>query len=200
MAEAKPFASLSSGLLARKGAAKPAMRPQGYGFSTMTATPEDLGWNDMGYDPRAEPDAAAPTRLPIHLTPAPAESHAPVTSPDVPLPAPDVPPVVTQQQDLARELGAVTEEDQAPVAIRPMAVPVVAIRRAKEAAAVRRGKAAFTLRLDAERHLRLRLACALDNRSAQQLVTRALDEFLANKPELDVLAGQLPARSVGSND
>ena len=29
--EAKPFASLSSGLLARKGAARPAMRPQGFG-------------------------------------------------------------------------------------------------------------------------------------------------------------------------
>ena len=30
MNEARPFASLSSGLLARKGAAKPAMRPQGF--------------------------------------------------------------------------------------------------------------------------------------------------------------------------
>ena len=30
MSEAKPFASLSSGLLARKGTAKPAMRPQGF--------------------------------------------------------------------------------------------------------------------------------------------------------------------------
>jgi len=202
MAEAKPFASLSSGLLARKGAAKPAMRPQGYGFSTMTGTPEDLGWNDMGYDPRTDADAAAPTRLPIQLTPAPAESHAPEFSPNVPVPVTDVPAVVTQQLDLARELGAVTEDDPAPVAIRPVPVPVpvVAIRRAKEAASVRQGKAAFTLRIDAERHLRLRLACAIDNRSAQQLVTRALDEFLANMPELDVLAGQLPARSVGSND
>ena len=31
MNEARPFASLSSGLLARKGAARPAMRPQGFG-------------------------------------------------------------------------------------------------------------------------------------------------------------------------
>ena len=33
MGEPKAFASLSSGLLARKGAAKPAMRPQGFGQS-----------------------------------------------------------------------------------------------------------------------------------------------------------------------
>ena len=31
MGEPKAFASLSSGLLARKGAARPAMRPQGFG-------------------------------------------------------------------------------------------------------------------------------------------------------------------------
>ena len=31
MNDPRPFASLSSGLLARKGAARPAMRPQGFG-------------------------------------------------------------------------------------------------------------------------------------------------------------------------
>ena len=31
MSDPKPFAYLSSGLLARKGAAKPAMRPQSFG-------------------------------------------------------------------------------------------------------------------------------------------------------------------------
>ena len=45
MGEPKAFASLSSGLLARKGAARPAMRPQGFGQSG--ASLEDLGWNDM---------------------------------------------------------------------------------------------------------------------------------------------------------
>ena len=38
MNDARPYASLSSGLLARKGTAKPAMRPQGYNGSI-----EDLG-------------------------------------------------------------------------------------------------------------------------------------------------------------
>jgi hypothetical protein len=42
--------------------------------------------------------------------------------------------------------------------------------------------------LDPERHLKLRLACAVDGRSAQQIVTDALDQFLAEVPELDALA------------
>lgn len=49
-------------------------------------------------------------------------------------------------------------------------------------------KAAFTLRLDPERHLRLRLACTLDARSAQALVTDAIDRLLDAMPELDTLA------------
>ena len=56
-----------------------------------------------------------------------------------------------------------------------------------------RAKAAFTLRLDAERHLRLRLASATANRSAQQLVTEALDRFLADQPGLDALVAQAKA-------
>lgn len=40
-------------------------------------------------------------------------------------------------------------------------------------------KKAFTLRLDADRHMRLRLAAATQRRSAQQIVTAALDAFLA---------------------
>lgn len=49
-------------------------------------------------------------------------------------------------------------------------------------------KAAFTLRLNPERHLRLRLASAICARSSQQLVTEALDQFLKTIPELDALA------------
>src|SRR6185437_12033091 len=53
--EAKPIASLSSGLLARKGAARPAMRPQGFG--QVGNGLEDLGWNDMGFEPPKPADA-----------------------------------------------------------------------------------------------------------------------------------------------
>ncbi len=76
MAETKPFASLSSGLLARKGAAKPAMRPQGFG--SFGSSLEDLGWNDMGHAPGALHDISEAHELPEHvpssieaLTPAP---------------------------------------------------------------------------------------------------------------------------------
>ena len=55
-------------------------------------------------------------------------------------------------------------------------------------------KSAFTLRLDADRHLRLRLASAVTDRSAQQLVTEALDAFLATLPEVEGLAQALPAK------
>src|SRR5437588_465707 len=59
--EAKPIASLSSGLLARKGAARPAMRPQGFGQGASGL--EDLGWNDMGFEP---PKPAAAPRDSTH--------------------------------------------------------------------------------------------------------------------------------------
>ena len=51
-----------------------------------------------------------------------------------------------------------------------------------------KGKAAFTLRLDPSRHLKLRLACAVNGRSAQQLVISALDRLLTDMPELDAMA------------
>jgi hypothetical protein len=53
-----------------------------------------------------------------------------------------------------------------------------------------KAKAAFTLRLDPERHFKLRLACAVGGRSAQQIVTDALDQLLAAMPELDTLANK----------
>ncbi len=53
-----------------------------------------------------------------------------------------------------------------------------------------KGKAAFTLRLDPERHLKLRLACAVSGRSAQMIVTDALDSLLSTMPELDAMASK----------
>ena len=57
-----------------------------------------------------------------------------------------------------------------------------------------KGKAAFTLRLDPQRHLKLRLACAVNGRSAQQLVTDALDQLLVGMPELDAMADKAKRR------
>jgi len=53
-------------------------------------------------------------------------------------------------------------------------------------------KAAFTLRLDTDRHLLLRLACAVQHRSAQQIVVEALDRLLADLPDVARLADSLP--------
>lgn len=62
----------------------------------------------------------------------------------------------------------------------------------KRRPALERGKrAAFTLRLDADRHLELRLACTLRGRSAQQLVTEALDQLLGNMNDVASLAAQV---------
>jgi predicted HicB family RNase H-like nuclease len=65
---------------------------------------------------------------------------------------------------------------------------LAAMQQAEAASAARR--AAFTLRLDEERHLRLRLASTVAGESAQNLVTRALDEFLARHPHIEHLAAQ----------
>ena len=82
------------------------------------------------------------------------------------------------------------------VAPEPVAAPVAesvpAPRRATRARSEpgQKGKAAFTLRLDPDRHLKLRLACAVDGRSAQMLVTAALDQLLATMPELQDMAAK----------
>ena len=55
-------------------------------------------------------------------------------------------------------------------------------------------RAAFTLRVDAERHLKLRLACTVKGRSAQQLVTQALDQLFDSLPDIAELAAQVAKR------
>jgi hypothetical protein len=180
----KPAASLSSSLLARKGQARPAMRPQGFVGLHPGTSLDDLGWNDMGHDfggvAAPLPETAPPVLQQRQVL---AEEFAPpVEAPVVeaePAPAPVVVPAPAPL----------------PVAQAPAARPVstaTAARIGREVAA-KKGKAAFTLRLDQERHLKLRLASAVSGRSAQQLVTEALDAFLDTLPEVGALASQLPA-------
>jgi hypothetical protein len=180
MNEARPFASLSSGLLARKGAARPAMRPQGFGPHNGF---EDLGWNDMGPEPVDDFDGDMPEHVPSSisaLTPAPKSAPQEAAEPEV----------VAQQRAIAESYAA--EADPAPA---PAEIPaeVVALPRRAAIAAAPGKKSAFTLRVDAERHLRLRLATAITGRSAQQLVTEALDLLLASLPEIESLAERVPA-------
>ena len=80
----------------------------------------------------------------------------------------------------------------APKPARPAPAEADADESPEEAA---NRRAAFTLRLDAKRHLKLRLASTVKNRSAQQLVTQALDKFLAEIPEVEALAAQVKRNS-----
>lgn len=174
----KPLASLSSGLLARKGQARPAMRPQGFHGTSLSL--EDLGWNDMG-------DAPEALQAPAPVQPLLSSMEPPVEAP--------VPSVLVERQALRQEFVDSAEEP-VPAAVVPTAEevrPVSIATAARIQREVRAGKprAAFTLRLDAERHLRLRLASACRNRSAQALVTEALDVFIASLPELEPLVSQL---------
>lgn len=174
----KPAASLSSGLLARKGQARPAMRPQGFVGLDPGTSLDDLGWNDMGHEGLAQAPATVPVPVPV-------------------------PPVLAQRQVLAEEFTPAPQPiappapepviEAAPVAPASRPVSTATAARIEREVAAKKGKAAFTLRLDTDRHLRLRLASALSGRSAQLLVTEALDAFLETLPEVGALASQLPA-------
>ena len=159
------FASLSPTLLARKGGARPAMRPQlgPVGGDAIARQLDDRGWNDLGWNDMGD-DAPAPA-------PQPSAEVVSIT-PDSPPPADaPVPEVVRQRAALKG--------------------PSLSPRRSALAEGRR---AAFTLRVDAERHLKLRLACAVSNRSAQQLVTEALDRLLAESPDVTELSAHLARR------
>lgn len=143
MSDIKPIASLGPVLLARKGAAKPAMRGKSgldasHDAALIAAAQEELGWNDM--DANGEPEVLRQlNKLVHHIADA--------------------------------NLAAIEADESSNVTpIRP------------------RRRAAFTLRLDAERHLKLKLAATVSGESAQQIVTRALDQMLADMPEIENLA------------
>ena len=192
MNEPKPFASLSPTLLARKGGAKPAMRPQLHYPDALARTVEDdLGWNDMGEEAQAEP-VSAPAAAPAPAAIVPIKAM-------VELPAEPVKPAVVHHQErIARQVvAAAPVEVPAPVkaqALAPAPAPAKGPARSRRSALEAGRRAAFTLRMDAERHLKLRLACTIRNRSAQQLVTEALDQLLDDLPDIATLAAQVAER------
>lgn len=228
------FASLGPTLLARKGGAKPAMRPQ---LTPLAHSPEemaaladeqleDLGWNDMGEE---DEEGASNASRGADIVPIRADSASPNADN-----AARSPIVRRQQKELLDrvlaeaamdgsegEMGdeeypsaryfddpgaadaAGTGEDPSEEALSDGAfgdetaahgAPAgsgarKAVRRAAARPAGKR--AAFTLRLDTERHLKLRLAATMQGVSAQALVTEALDAMLAEFEELDALAARM---------
>ena len=157
------FASLGPTLLARKGGAKPAMRPQVAplpGVVTVEAEQlEDLGWNDMGETDEVPANDTLGTDSPV---------------------------VLRQQRRLAERVAkgstakAATKRTKKATKVAPKSSAKNAPRRA-----------AFTLRLDPERHLKLRLAATMHGTSAQALVTEALDAMLEEIEDLDALADRM---------
>ena len=183
------FASLSPTLLARKGGARPAMRPQ-HGMAgkidpaDAAAELEDLGWNDMGDNapPPGNPGARI-VRFGNESETTALDAGETAAEPEhVAIPAPS--PVRETIERIARKLDE-NRQDAVEAAIKPAAKLV-----AKAASSGTR-RAAFTLRLDPERHLRLRLASTISGSSAQVLVTQALDAMLARMPEIETLATQV---------
>lgn len=168
------FASLNPALLARKGGAKPAMRPQ---LAPLPTDPvslgedalEDLGWNDMGSEPVADQTGASV----IAITPFAANED---------LIEVESPVVRRQQRDIADRVLA------------NAAMPAGSEEESKPSSPTKAKRTAFTLRLDPERHLKLRLAATIRDVSAQALVTEALDSLLAGIEDLDALAQRMKPR------
>lgn len=181
IAEPRPAASLTGSLLARRGSARPAMRRPtlggvqiGFPKDAVDAVQsDDLGWNDMGDTPEEALPAVAKA-IPVPIAPGRIENGS---GPAI------VSPAKQQLQSLAEQMS-----------VRLQAAKTVKRAQPASLAAVTR-KAAFTLRLDAERHLRLRLLSAVSNRSAQQLLVEALDELVAGNDKVRALAEQVEAHA-----
>ncbi len=233
MSEAS-YASLGPTLLARKGGAKPAMRPQLAPLPANSAEIaaladeqlEDLGWNDMGGDTdEAESDWFDPDSSENDLIIDPL--RGPVSGGEVvsitsrtAMPAPanedtlaaDASNVKRLQKRLALELPSQSSDlatgDWAQIGDMEQVDKSAPLLRKKDAAqfaddstlhakarpaakdsAGRR--AAFTLRLDADRHMKLRLASTMQGVSAQALVTQALDQLLEEFHDLDAIVARM---------
>ncbi|MCW2362199.1 hypothetical protein [Sphingobium xanthum] len=176
MTEPRPAASLTASLLARRGTARPAMRrPALPGLSTAPTVHDDLGWNDMGEG--AVPHMTAPTTGTDAAVPINANVSVAAESDPAP-----VSPAKQQMLALAEQIS---------LRVTP---PKVTSKRPASLAGVGR-KAAFTLRIDSERHLRLRLLSAVSKRSAQQLLIEALDRMIAADAHVQALAEEIESSS-----
>ena len=195
MENRKPTGSLASGLLARKGSARPAMRSQflssfGKGASHASADDlEDLGWNDMGHDSSSpEEYDARPSQ----------SSQADLSSPEG----------AREQQEALKErfgrpigfdssksIQSDDNEDTDTGEGEDISPPVhdttdsrhetsgeksSLLTMSHSSTNFYRGgrERSFTLRMSETRHSRLKSACIEQNCSAQLLVTKAVDHYL----------------------
>ncbi len=197
MPEIRPAASLTSNLLARRGDARPAMRRQAITHLHVPLTPnDDLGWNDHGDElddqPSLTPHHGMPGMSGGISSADPAgfagdqdDFEVEITCEEGPF-ANESPlaPMTRHLEAFAQRISNMARDTTS----KPMVVRMPdALKRDRADAR----KAAFTLRLDPERHLRLRLLSALVHRSSQQLLIEALDLLLARHDKVEDLAGQV---------
>lgn len=154
MSDMKSAASLSSSLLAVKGTASPAdYMPAAFGSPSpvRSPTPPTPSLSNSRWDRRmtADLEEATETEEPALPVPAPIRQASPV-----PMESPD------RDESPDREESTLLARATGPE-------PLAATRRVK-----------LSLRLDAERHLRIKLAAAHLRRSAQNILTEALDHYL----------------------
>lgn len=169
MAEPRSFASLSPRLLARKGGAKPAMRRQVQPLNDIDAPFMAESQDDLGWnDMGDEADVRAAADQVGRSDAEIVALHGAAAPSDA---AP--PEVVASQRTLAARIE----------------------RRPGAGLQMTRRRAAFTLRIDPDRHLQLRLASTVSGRSAQALLTEALDQMLEDMPEIRSLAENVRKRS-----
>ena len=201
------FASLGPTLLARKGGAKPAMRPQHAPLVHSESDVgdeqfDDLGWNDMGHDD----GHAGADIVPINAA-MPADefgneggpvvrrqqrrleervlADAAMTGPD------DREPEYDDADEAVYGDNDAEQDNYTPVVAKPHHVAAATVAKPRVPAVQAGRRAAFTLRLDTDRHLKLRLAATMQGVSAQALVTEALDRLLVEIDDLDVIANHL---------
>ena len=182
-----------------------------------TASPEaleDLGWNDLGDSQedatQASNDAPLASRAAARHAndaPAPGENERDAKEDFAPLgrhahsTANPADKTVSKAAEPEQEPESPAPQSSAPedfenvTAIRKGAPRLPRPRPVETARTEPKTKrTAFTLRLDQDRHLKLRMACTLAGRSAQALVTEALDAMLADIPELDQLVARVQSR------
>ena len=167
------FASLSPTLLARKGGAKPAMRRQSIAIagtlgqdSSYPASLPQSTLEDLGWNDLGDESAEAGMAAPAN---DPEDNSA--------------------DDALAAKVTAIGTK--APRLPRPR---LAASSEAPPQDKSTGRRTAFTLRLDPERHLKLRMASTLAGRSAQVLVTEAVDAMFADIPELNALVARVKSR------
>ena len=165
--ERRPAASLSASLLARRSGAQPTMRRHVLG-GFVSVTP---GFDDLGLNDMDEKRASTDA-IPAVLS----------------LEASDPSPVARQIEMLAERMKG--NHATAPEPLAPEA-------SGKVNPEAKARKVAFTLRLDAERHLRLRFLSAMSNKSAQQFLVAALDRLVAEHDQTERLAGDVAAGRTG---